>query len=337
MKLIIIIMVLALALASPVVAEETQHKHAVLKTQAVHAQMGKLYTVASHTWMGNPSHEEYSFTVNADGSVSPIKTSGTAGKNAVEVPPGTQAIIHTHPAGYKPEPGPGDVPAAQAANCPNYVLTQKELWVANPDGTTAKVGDVSWKHGQLDIKWKSYANSIAEHKSMTEEQARTVLVEIITNGDTNRDSNGRFATTGGSDKHAVLKTQAVHAQMVEAYKKAQPTFMPKTMIPAGQQAQRQEYSFTVDKDGKPTDISTSGTNDKNTVDVPQGSLAVVHTHPIVDSPTPSEADVKGAVATGVPDYVISHSEIYVANPDGTTAKVADIDFKKGDLVIKWKS
>ena len=138
-------------------------------------------------------------------------------------------------------------------------------------------------------------------------------------------------------KHAVLKTQAVHAQMVEAYKKAQPTFMPKTMIPAGQQAQRQEYSFTVDKDGKPTDISTSGTNDKNTVIVPQGSTAVVHTHPIVDSPTPSEADVKGAVATGVPDYVISHSEIYVANPDGTTAKVADIDFKKGDLVIKWKS
>ena len=138
-------------------------------------------------------------------------------------------------------------------------------------------------------------------------------------------------------KHAVLKTQAVHAQMVEAYKKAQPTFMPKTMIPAGQQAQRQEYSFTVDKDGKPTDISTSGTAGKNAVEVPPGTQAIIHTHPADYKPTPSEADVKGAVATGVPDYVISRSEIYVANPDGTTAKVADIDFKKGDLVIKWKS
>lgn len=302
MKLIIIIMVLALALASPVVAEETQH--AVLKTPAVHAQMSKMYTDASHTFMG-ASREEYSFTVNKDGSVTPIKTSNTADKNTVDVPEGTQAIIHTHPAGDSPKPGPGDVHAAEQANCPNYALSQRALWVANPDGTTAKVGDVEWKHGEVVIKWE--------------------------------DSNGRFATTGGSDKHAVLKTQAVHAQMVEAYKKAQPTFMPKTMIPAGQQAQRQEYSFTVDKDGKPTDISTSGTNDKNTVTVPQGSTAVVHTHPIVDSPTPSEADVKGAVATGVPDYVISHSEIYVANPDGTTAKVADIDFKKGDLVIKWKS
>ena len=153
MKLIII-MVLALALASPVVAEETQH--AILKTQAVHDQMGKMYTNASHTWMGSSSsHEEYSFTVNADGSVTPITTSGTANSNSVTVPAGTQAIIHTHPAGTKPEPGPGDVPAAQKGNCPNYVLSQHELWVANPDGTTAKVGDIDFKKGDLVIKWKS--------------------------------------------------------------------------------------------------------------------------------------------------------------------------------------
>ena len=34
----------------------------------------------------------------------------------------------------------------------NYVLSKNELWVANPDGTTSKVGDVSWKHGELVIK-----------------------------------------------------------------------------------------------------------------------------------------------------------------------------------------
>ncbi len=130
-------------------------KHALLKTPAVHDQMGKMYNSASHTWMGNASREEYSFTVNADGSVTPVKTSGTSDKNSVEVPEGTQAIIHTHPAADSPKPGPGDVPAAKKAGCPNYVLSQRELWVANPDGTTAQVGDVSWKHGQLEIKWKS--------------------------------------------------------------------------------------------------------------------------------------------------------------------------------------
>ncbi len=114
--------------------------------------MGKLYTSATLTWMGNTTKEEYSFTVNADGSVTPIKTARIEGKNEVEVPAGTQAIVHTHPKGYLPTPGPGDVPAAQKANAPNYVLTQKQLWVANPDGTTEKVGDVNWKHGGLEIK-----------------------------------------------------------------------------------------------------------------------------------------------------------------------------------------
>ena len=130
-------------------------KHAVLKTQAVHAQMGVMYKKAAHTMMGNPTHEEYSFTVNADGSVTPITTSGTANSNSVTVPAGTQAIIHTHPAGTKPTPSEGDVLAAQKANCPNYALSQHELWVANPDGTTAKVGDIDFKKGDLVIKWKS--------------------------------------------------------------------------------------------------------------------------------------------------------------------------------------
>ncbi len=133
-------------------SKSQRNSAALLETPAVHKQMGKLYTSATLTWMGNTTKEEYSFTVNADGSVTPIKTSRIEGKNEVEVPAGTQAIVHTHPKGYLPTPGPGDVLAAQKANAPNYVLTQKQLWVANPDGTTEKVGDVNWKHGGLEIK-----------------------------------------------------------------------------------------------------------------------------------------------------------------------------------------
>ena len=80
---------------------------------------------------------EHSFTVNADGSVQPIESSNSTQTNTVTVPAGTQAIIHTHPNGTLPSPGPSDIPAAKAAHCPNYELSRDQLWVANPDGTTA--------------------------------------------------------------------------------------------------------------------------------------------------------------------------------------------------------
>ena len=134
-----------------------------LQTPAVHAQMNDLYKNAQHTFFPQPHvgpnaapHEEYSFTVNKDGSVTPVVSSHTNDKNAVTVTPGeTQAIVHTHPLGTYPSPGDGDVPAAEAAGCPNYVLSVDELWVANPDGTKSMLADVSFKHGNLEFKWKS--------------------------------------------------------------------------------------------------------------------------------------------------------------------------------------
>jgi len=160
-------------------------------------------------------------------------------------------------------------------------------------------------------------------------------------GDDEHDAAGKFASkgsgaaTGMAAKHAVITSPAVHAQMVAAYKQAQPTFRPKITATAGTSIPHNEYSFTVDKDGKPSGIVTSGTNDKNTVVVPDGAQAVVHTHPSADHPYPSDADIAYAKSTGVPDYVISSNELWVANPDGTSEKVADIEMKHGDLQIKW--
>jgi len=127
-------------------------KHSAINTEAVYAQMNKLYDSARPSYMGMNKFE-HSFTVNKDGSVTDITTSKTDKSNAVTVTPGTtDAIIHTHPYGGDPHPSPGDFDVAKTAGCPNYELSRDELWVANPDGTQAKVGDVSWKHGEIVIK-----------------------------------------------------------------------------------------------------------------------------------------------------------------------------------------
>jgi len=170
---------------------------------------------------------------------------------------------------------------------------------------------------------------------------RELYIIYETRGDDEHDAAGKFASkgsgaaTGMAAKHAVITSPAVHAQMVAAYKQAQPTFRPKITATAGTLIPHNEYSFTVDKDGKPSGVVTSGTEDKNTVVVPDGAQAVVHTHPSADHPYPSDADIAYAKSTGVPDYVISSNELWVANPDGTSEKVADIEMKHGDLQIKW--
>jgi proteasome lid subunit RPN8/RPN11 len=69
-----------------------------------------------------------------------------------EVPSDAQALIHTHEPGVSPQPSRQDIEVAKQLGCPNYELSMFALWVANPDGTTAKVGDVEMKHGELVIK-----------------------------------------------------------------------------------------------------------------------------------------------------------------------------------------
>lgn len=54
--------------------------------------------------------------------------------------------------------------------------------------------------------------------------------------------------------------------------------------------------------------------------VPDATIAIVHTHPEA-SPRPSAADVKTAIITGVPVFVLTRNNIHVALSDGTIQAV----------------
>ncbi|HUP48692.1 MAG TPA: Mov34/MPN/PAD-1 family protein [Thermoanaerobaculia bacterium] len=54
--------------------------------------------------------------------------------------------------------------------------------------------------------------------------------------------------------------------------------------------------------------------------VPDATIAIVHTHPEA-SPRPSVADAKTAITTGVPVFVLTRNNIYVALSDGTIEAV----------------
>jgi hypothetical protein len=129
-------------------------KHDVLRTPEVHAQLKSLYKQASPTMMkGSSIHQEYSFTVDKkSGKPSKIESSGESNKNHFVKPDEpVSALIHTHPSSVLPTPGPGDPAAAALIEAPNYELSQRELWVVQPDGTQEQVGTVDWKHGDIVI------------------------------------------------------------------------------------------------------------------------------------------------------------------------------------------
>ncbi len=133
--------------------------------------------------------------------------------------------------------------------------------------------------------------------------------------------------------HDLLKTTSVHDGMKNLYSKASDSY---------QGANKQEHSLTVDKDGNPSDITTSHDASKNTVTVHKedGKVtdqAIIHTHPKGTDAKPSDADVAIAKKTGIPNYSLSQNQLWVATPDGKTSKVADVEWKNNDLEIKWKS
>lgn len=57
--------------------------------------------------------------------------------------------------------------------------------------------------------------------------------------------------------------------------------------------------------------------------VPKGAVAIVHTHPGVVDPKPSEQDIETARRLGMPVYAVSRSGIWKAVPDGTVVPVND--------------
>jgi hypothetical protein len=62
---------------------------------------------------------------------------------------------------------------------------------------------------------------------------------------------------------------------------------------------------------------------------------LIHTHPSMDLPAPSKGDVAVAVRLGVPNYVLSKFALYVAEPDGTIRKVADVKIEHGQLELGY--
>lgn len=137
-------------------------------TPEVHSQMGKLYDHAEVTYNFKDKKQEYSFTVNKDGSVTEITTSNKDLHNSVTVNEDTAAIVHTHPVSADPEPSPGDIQLAKDKGLDNYALSKEALWVAHPDGSVEKVGSVTFKKKVLTINYTTeYAQ---KHPDLVEQQ-----------------------------------------------------------------------------------------------------------------------------------------------------------------------
>lgn len=127
-----------------------------LKKRAVRARMSKLYAGAlpsfAPTTNGSTRKAEWSFTVHADGTPGPITSSTDWARNSLRVQQSDSAIVHTHPFGTDPRPSESDTAIAVNLGIPNYVLSRGAVWVAMPNGTSHKIADVQWTHGQLILK-----------------------------------------------------------------------------------------------------------------------------------------------------------------------------------------
>jgi len=119
--------------------------------------MNKLYKYAQLSFVPNPftRKTELSFTVSADGTPGLVSSSHDWARDVVRVHHGDTAIVHTHPFGTDPRPSDSDVAIAVKLGIPIFVLSRGALWVAIPDGTSYKVADVQWEHGQLVLKQRA--------------------------------------------------------------------------------------------------------------------------------------------------------------------------------------
>jgi hypothetical protein len=124
----------------------------VLQLPAVLTQLDNLYAASTMTFLTANDPVEFSFDVLVDGSVTQIESSHSFMRNTLRLPPGTRAIVHTHPKEGDPKPSQGDIDTARKANVENYVLSLSALWVAEPDGTIHKVADVSFKHRHVILQ-----------------------------------------------------------------------------------------------------------------------------------------------------------------------------------------
>jgi hypothetical protein len=130
----------------------------------------------------------------------------------------------------------------------------------------------------------------------------------------------------------VVKTPAVRAQMSKLYANARQSFVPTT----NGLTRKTELSFTLSADGAPNQVASSHDWTHDSVRVHRGDTAIVHTHPFATSPRPSDGDVAIAVKLGIPNYVLSYYALWVAMPDGGVEQVADVQWRRGQLVLKQR-
>jgi len=124
----------------------------------------------------------------------------------------------------------------------------------------------------------------------------------------------------------ILRTPAVQFQMSRLYATAMQSYVG---------VNDQEHSFTIKAGGLPNEIHSSHEFMHNFLAVAAGEdTAIVHTHPASALPTPSSDDVRIAVRLGIPNYVLSRFALWVALPDGTTRKVADVQWKHSAATLK---
>lgn len=137
-----------------------------------------------------------------------------------------------------------------------------------------------------------------------------------------------ISTTFAQDD--VLKMAAVQDQMSKLYADARNTFVPTT----NGLTRKAELSFTVNVKGTADRITSSGDWASDFRRVQHNDTAIVHTHPLGTDPRPSDGDNAAAVKLGIPIYELSHYALWVAMPDGTSHKVANVQWKHGRLVLK---
>lgn len=97
-----------------------------------------------------------------------------------------------------------------------------------------------------------------------------------------------------------------------------------------------EYQMIFDRDGRLLYGEEINQNRHTATTVPATILPrlgfIVHTHTMENFPWPSSGDMDTARKFGVPDYVLSCDELYVALPDRTVRRVGKIH-RKGRLVF----
>jgi hypothetical protein len=118
----------------------------------VRPQVDELFRRASMSFMAEQDHDEFAFSYDYTGKFTDIVTTRESNRDHIVAPPGTVAIVHTHPRYTDAQPSAEDSASAVSTNMDIYVISIAALWVAHPNGKEERVAWLQWKHGHLIYK-----------------------------------------------------------------------------------------------------------------------------------------------------------------------------------------